>query len=255
MANRRFKWLRRVLILAIVLAAGPLLTVACGSVELGKDWRTADRASTGIEPDPRTTQESVVQVYAARAFNWRGIFAVHTWIATKPANAASFTVHQVVGWRKYRGLPVVVSHADIPDRKWFDAPAELLFELRGGEAQAVIPEIEDAVARYPYPREYAVWPGPNSNTFTAFVAREVPALRFSMPSTAVGKDYLGKTTFFSRAPSTTGFQASVVGLLGVTVALQEGLEINVLGFCFGVSPLEMAIKLPGIGALGLRSSH
>ena len=49
-----------------------------------KDWRTASRAPAGIAPDPAVTSEAVVQVYAARAWGWRGWFAVHTWIATKP---------------------------------------------------------------------------------------------------------------------------------------------------------------------------
>ena len=45
--------------------------------------------------------------------------------------------------------------------------------------------------RYPYADSYRVWPGPNSNTFTAFVLREVPELRVDLPPTAIGKDYLG----------------------------------------------------------------
>jgi hypothetical protein len=40
------------------------------------DWRTASRESVGLAPDPATTREAVVQVYAARALSWRGYFAV-----------------------------------------------------------------------------------------------------------------------------------------------------------------------------------
>lgn len=47
------------------------------------DWRTASRDSAGIAPLPAETPEAVVQVYAARTFNWRGTFAVHTWVAVK----------------------------------------------------------------------------------------------------------------------------------------------------------------------------
>jgi hypothetical protein len=35
---------------------------------------------------------------------------------------------------------------------------------------------KDDGSRYPYPNEYRAWPGPNSNTFTAYIAREVPEL-------------------------------------------------------------------------------
>ncbi|MET0584311.1 MAG: DUF3750 domain-containing protein, partial [Candidatus Binatia bacterium] len=94
------------LICLLVFVALPLYTVLSGQAPLGRDFRTADRSSAGIAPTPETTPEAVVQVYSARALNWRGIFGVHTWIATKPENAPEYTIHQVIGWRAYRGLPV-----------------------------------------------------------------------------------------------------------------------------------------------------
>ena len=50
----------------------------------GVPWYEARRDPTGLAPDTATTQEAVVQVYAARAVSWRGVFSVHTWIAVKP---------------------------------------------------------------------------------------------------------------------------------------------------------------------------
>ena len=91
------KWIFRALVFIFMLAAGPLFMVSCGTLHMDRDWRTADRSSTGIAPPADTTPEAIVQVYAARAFNWRGAFAVHTWIASKPANAAHYTVHHGVG--------------------------------------------------------------------------------------------------------------------------------------------------------------
>src|SRR6187399_2651874 len=70
---------------------------------IGDGWRSASRAPVGLAPDPATTPEAVVQVYAARAVRWRGYFGVHTWIATKPANAPAFTVYEVTGFRVRRG--------------------------------------------------------------------------------------------------------------------------------------------------------
>ena len=55
------------------------------------DWRTASRESTGVAPDPAVTSEAVIQVYAARAYNWRGLFGVHTWVAAKPKDALTGT--------------------------------------------------------------------------------------------------------------------------------------------------------------------
>jgi hypothetical protein len=246
------KYLLRGFVFLFVLFLGPVLVASCGNVRLGGDWRTADRSPTGVAPDPAVTREAVIQVYAARAFNWRGIFAVHTWIATKPENASAYTVHQVVGWRQYRGLPVLASTEDFPDRSWFGSLPEVIADIRGEAAAALIPRIQAAVASYPYAQNYTTWPGPNSNTFVAHVAREVPELRLELPTTAIGKDYLSNRTLAARAPSGTGYQLSLFGLLGVTAAAKEGLELNLLGLAFGIDPQDLAIKLPGLGNVGLR---
>jgi hypothetical protein len=37
------------------------------------------------------------------------------------------------------------------------------------------------------------------------------------------------------------------------VALDEGLEVNVLGLVFGIDPNDLAVKLPMIGKLGFSS--
>jgi hypothetical protein len=249
------KWLKGTAMLLSVLLAGPLLMIAGGKINLGQDWRTADRSPTGIAPDPATTREAVVQVYAARAMNWRGIFGVHTWIATKPEGAERYTVHQVVGWRKWHGLPVVISAPDIPDRAWFGNTPEVIAELRGDAAARAIPRIEAAIRGYPYEWEYALWPGPNSNTFTAHVGREVPELALDLPTTAIGKDFLTNGGLAENAPSGTGVQVSWYGVLGVLAARQEGLELNLLGLSFGIDFLRPAIKLPGVGRLGMSKSR
>ncbi len=241
--------------IGFALVAMPVLMMLSGAVHLGTDYRTADRSSAGIAPDPETTREAVVQVYAARALNWRGLFGVHTWIATKAENASQFVVHQMIGWRVRRGLPGVVSAADIPDRKWFGNEPELLAELRGPDAARAIDEILKAVESYPYANNYVLWPGPNSNTFTAYVARHVPQLQAELPATAIGKDFPVNGNIVDRAPSGSGVQVSLYGLLGVLVARQEGLEINLLGLSFGVDFKRPALKLPFVGRLGFNNGN
>jgi hypothetical protein len=114
----------------------------------------------------------------------------------------------------------------------------------------VIDKVEAAVAAYPYKAHYRTWPGPNSNTFTAHIARAVPELGLDLPSTAIGKDYLGLGSFAARSPSGTGFQVSLFGLLGVLIGIEEGIELNLLGLAVGVDPLDLALRLPGLGRLG-----
>ncbi len=235
----------------IIIFIGPLLVLLSGEIHFDLDWRTADRSSAGIAPDPNQVKEAIVQVYSARAFNWRGIFAVHTWIVTKSENATDYYVHQKVGWRKWQDLPVVVSEPDIPDKLWYGMTPEIIFDLRGPDAEKAITGIFEAIKTYPYKHQYVMWPGPNSNTFTAYIYRHVPELDLDLPSTAIGKDFLPNSDFFSSAPSNTGLQVSIFGLLGFTTALKEGIELNIFGLIFGIDPLDLAIKLPGIGQFGL----
>jgi hypothetical protein len=220
----------------------------------GSDWRTASREPVGLAPDPAATPEAVVQVYAARTVSWRGYFGVHTWIAVKPSHADHFTIHEVIGYRLRRTGTVVVSGVRAPDARWFGAYPELLRDVRGPGVDALIARIEAAAKRYPYAHSYHVWPGPNSNTFTAFVLRQVPELRVDLPPTAIGKDYLGIVPV-ARTPSGTGGQVSLLGIAAITAGWEEGVEVSVLGLTFGVDPYSLSIKLPLLGRIGPSESH
>ena len=46
-------------------------------------------------------------------------------------------------------------------------------------------------------------------------------------------------------------QLSVLGAVGVLLAADEGVEINLLGLVFGLDVLRPALKLPGIGRVGM----
>lgn len=173
-----------------------LLTLILGLFLTGcssGDWRTASREPAGIAPDPSQTSEAVIEVYAADAFSWKGWFAVHTWIATKAPDAKEYTVYEVVGWRTDRGLPALKSYrTTTPDRFWYGAKPEKILSLNGEKAASLIPDIEQAVNNYPWADEYNVFPGPNSNTFPAWVARKVPELGLEMPFRAIGSGYAEK---------------------------------------------------------------
>lgn len=242
-------YLKRFLFVLLSLTIGTLsLAGIRASLAHGNnDWRTASRESAGIAPDPAIAKEAVVQVYAARAWSWRGVFGVHTWISVKPTDAVEFTVYEVIGWRAYRDMPVVSVSNRPADGRWFGAEPKLLADIRGEGVDRIIKRIDTAAQRYPYMDEYRVWPGPNSNTFTAYVARAVPELKLDLPPTAIGKDYLPGNALVASAPSGTGYQFSLFGLFGVLAGLEEGVEVNVLGLTFGLDPADLAIKLPAIG--------
>jgi hypothetical protein len=243
-------------VLAIVLVLLlPLIVSACMLSRDGSiPWYKASREPTGMAPDPATTQEAVIQVYAARAVAWRGVVAVHTWIAVKPSGAPKFTRYEVVGFGVSEGAPSVRVDRTGPDNYWFGDRPQLLLDRRGPGVDALIDQVQAAVAAYPYPHEYRAWPGPNSNTFTAFVARSVPALGLALPSIALGKDYLPDGALVAAAPSGTGWQVSLFGVVGVLLARAEGIEINLLGLNFGVDFAAPALLLPGIGRVGTARS-
>jgi len=216
----------------------------------GTHWRDADRSSAGLAPLPDEHEEAVLQIYAARTFGWRGNLAVHTWISIKEKAAQNYTVHHVLGFRSRRGLPVVVSSNDLPDRFWYGNEPEVLVDYRGEEAEELIPGVMAAVKSYPYQKKYVMWPGPNSNTFTAYVGRQVPELKLDLPSTAIGKDYLGDSIVGS-TPGGSGYQLSLFGILGMSLGMEEGMELNILSLNFGIIPLKLQMKLPAVGTLGI----
>jgi hypothetical protein len=221
-----------------------------GNAAPAADWRSASREPTGAAPDPARVREAVVQVYAAPVWGWRGRFAVHTWIAVKPSDAAAYTVYEVIGWRKYRGEPPLAIHTRVPDARWFGAVPQVLFDRRGPDAERLIGRIDRAARSYPWADSYVIWPGPNSNTFTSYVIRAVPELAVELPPTAIGKDYLGVVPI-ARAPG-GGLQISLLGVLGLLVGGWQGFEVNILGLVFGFDVAPPALKLPVLGRIPLR---
>lgn len=214
----------------------------------GGPWHRANWASARLLPAPAASPEASVRIYAARTGRWKGIFAHHTWIVVKPEGASRYTRYDVVGW----GRPVRTD-AYAPDGRWYGDTPRILLTIEGAEAARLIPRIRDAVAAYPHADQgtYVVWPGPNSNTFVAHVARAVPELAPALLPTAIGKDFSGWPVHAGRAPSGTGAQFSFGGLLGITVAWVEGFEVNVLGLVAGLDVRRPALKLPGWGRVGL----
>ena len=141
-------------------------------------------------PIPHLHKDAVIQVYGADVWGFRGNFAIHTWVATKARDAEMYQIYQVIGWRLRRRGSAVSIETGMPDRPWFRSPPILLYELRGEPAQRLIPRVHQAVIDYPYAQTYTMWPGPNSNSFTQWIAEEVPELELELPTKAIGKSWM-----------------------------------------------------------------
>jgi Protein of unknown function (DUF3750) len=232
-----------VFLLPIVMRAG---LYAVG--DHPRSWRDADWSSTGLLPPAASDRAPRVLVFAARNGTWRSIFAVHTWIVVKPENADRYTRYDVTGF----GQPIRVN-GFAADARWFSYEPQVVGDIRGERAAAAIPKIEAAVKAYPYAHygDYRIWPGPNSNTFTATVLRAVPELAVAMPPEAIGKDFRPDGSLFGLTDSRTGYEISIFGLLGAKLGWIEGVELNVLTLVTGLDVRHPALKLPGFGRIGI----
>jgi len=177
-------------------------TVSAGLAGLAAlSWAMTPKAAGPAEaPEPADHPGAVIQVYGADVWGVRGRFAIHSWIATKAEGADHYRKYQVIGWRLRRDESVVSISRGNPAGDWFGSPPVLLHELRGAPATALVEAVHEAALAYPFAREYVMWPGPNSNSFTEWVAQRVPDLELQLPLKAIGRNWM--RDYLASAPET-----------------------------------------------------
>jgi hypothetical protein len=146
-----------------LLPAFVLIGLILSNCSFDKDWRTASRESAGIAPEPSVTNEAVLHIYGAKAWGWRGWF---------------------------HGQPVLRITQDIPDRYWYGEKPRILKAHRGTGVDELIDAVDKAAYAYPWKTTYKAFPGPNSNTFSAWIAKQVPELELDLPFSAIGSGYV-----------------------------------------------------------------
>jgi hypothetical protein len=215
----------------------------------GVGWRTADRSSIGVLPPPAQHPAAVVRIFSAKTVRWRGIFASHSWIVFKPADAPSYTRYDYTAWGE---LPIRINGFE-PDGRWFGQTPQVVFAADGDVAAALLPKIQSAIAGYAWRNEgdYRAWPGPNSNTFIGAIMDAVPEMQATLPPTAIGKDYPYDGRWLRLTSSRTGVRLTLDGYGGLTVGWVEGVEINLLGLVAGLDIRRPGVKLPGLGRFGM----
>jgi hypothetical protein len=249
MTTRSVRRSRKTIMLAILaLFLLPVVARAAlfGFSDAPRSWRDADWSSTGTLPPATQEKAARVLVMTGTAGAWKGVVAVHSWIVLKRENASEWIRYDVVGW----GDPVRRNNW-VPDGRWYGSAPVAIVDLRGAQAESLIPKIEAAVRdyRYRYAGDYRVWPGPNSNSFTAAVLRAVPELGVELPPNAVGRDFRDRF-YAGTTDSGTGIELNLWGYAGVKLGWVEGIEVNLLGLVAGLDLRYPAIKLPGYGRIG-----
>ncbi|MCT7373479.1 DUF3750 domain-containing protein [Chelativorans salis] len=215
--------------------------------ERPSSWGAADWSATGLLPPASVSEEAAIYVLAARTGGMKGALSLHTWIVLKPEGSA-YERYEKVGW----GTPVR-RNAYAADGRWYSNMPYVVKALHGAEAARLIHAVRAAIDSYPYSHrgDYVIWPGPNSNSFVAHVASQVPELGVSIPPNAIGRDYRRGLVVFEHDADWTDYRLFLGGYAGLALGRDTGLELNLLGLVAGFDLLRPAIKLPGFGRIDL----
>ena len=239
---------RKTLVLAFLVIF--LLPVFVGAGALAyrggpTHWSDWDRTVTSHLPPAAEYPQARILVMSGRTRGWKGVVAVHSWVVVKAENERAWRRYDVAGW----GNPVRTNWW--PPDLWFGEYGQVVLDVSGPRAQALIPKVDAAIQSYRYAEmgDYRIWPGPNSNTFVASILRAIPEAEATLPPNAIGRDfrpwpYLGWTD------SHTGIEASLWGVLGIKLGWVEGVEINVLGLVAGLDLRDPGLKIPAFGHIG-----
>lgn len=191
--------------------------------------------------------EDIVQLRQATLPSVLGAVAVHYWFAVFSVADGKWSRWEV--WQQRKAGPVHWGHVhkDLmhPDSGVGGGAAEISHEWRGEAARRIITVLANS-ANYPYRDTYRAWPGPNSNTYAAWVLRKA-RVPVDLHPKAIGKDYFGLAGG-GVSSTRTGIQGDTL-IAGLKLGLQDGAEAHVLGLTFGVDLHPPAIKTP-LGRLG-----
>ena len=211
-------------------------------------WRDADWSSSGVLPPPTADMDAAVYLMAARTGGLKGAFSVHSWLVFKRKGATTYDRYEKVGW----GMPV--RHNDRPaDGRWYSNEPVVLHSASGPQAERLIPLFEAAIGRYPYSKrgDYHIWPGPNSNSFVAYLMRAVPEFGGRLPGNAVGRDFAPGLFDYASGPGAHEFRATLGGLAGLAVGPGARLELQLGGLVAGIDLERPALIVPAYGRVTL----
>ena len=235
-----------VFLLCVYLVPGLAAAGLWAAGERPANWREAKWESSRTLPDPASSREARVTIFAAHTGGLKGAFAVHSWIVLKPKDGARYDRYDVVGW----GQPVRKNGYE-PDGYWYSNAPQTVWEVSGAEAEALIPRIEAAIEAYPHNKRgaYRLWPGPNSNSFVAYILRSVPEIDAVLPPNAVGRDYIAEGAFYHFDPA-GDINLTLYGLFGISAGIKSGFEMHLFGLVAGVDVRRPAVKIPAWGRFG-----
>jgi Protein of unknown function (DUF3750) len=175
--------------------------------------------------------------------------AVHYWFAVCEATSGRWHRWEVWQTKNAGGQSRGHVRCDLrhPDCGVGGGAYRLAAAWDGHAAQAICAVLTRA-HDYPYWNRYRPWPGPNSNTFAAWVLREA-GLSYAFDPRAIGKDYMGLLGMHRSSRPT--YAQVETPLLGFRISPQEGVEVHFLGLTCGLRWSPLAVDTP-LGRVSLR---
>lgn len=138
----------------------------------------------------------------ATSMPWPLSFAEHLWFVTEHGGVATRIEVWAPLWVKgettvlenalppFEGFRTSFLHSIKNPRRRSQVRRLAVYEGGQGSVAAQLSRVlRTAKTRYPYRYRYRLWPGPNSNTFVAWVLAQVPEVNVTLPRQAVGKSY------------------------------------------------------------------
>lgn len=237
LTSKSMKVLGRVaLIMLLLSAAGEIYSLAY------------PKEFTSIESLPN---EFVVQLRRATLPSLLGPLAVHYWFIAFNPETRKWERWEV--WQDAGADATSWGHIRkdlmLPDNNVGGGPYAIEMEWHGAKAQNIY-MVLNAPANYPYQNVYRPWPGPNSNTYVAWVLKQARASHDLDPR-GIGRDYLGWLGV-GLTTTRTGIQLESP-IVGIKAGLNDGVEIHVLCFTLGLDVWTPALKTP-FGRFGFSES-
>ncbi len=200
-----------------------------------------------VTPLSSTPDGPVAQLWYGPLPKPLNLSAVHYWLVTFDPAEGRWHRWDLWEYKDVRPPNWGHVHEDLmaPDAWPGGGPGRPEREWHGDEARA----IRNVLARspeYPYRNRYLAWPGPNSNTYIAWVLREA-GVSADIDPRAIGRDYLGRVGI-GWTTTRTGVQAESP-VLGVKAGLKDGVELHFLTFTLGIDTWPPALKTP-LGRVG-----
>ena len=198
----------------------------------------------------------MVQIWAARTSGIRGALAMHCWLVLKPQGPTPFERWDVVGRRARTGRIGLQRNARSPREGWGGHRAWRVLDLRGAGAAAAA--ARDRGLDRPPTRTGSgtgLGPAPTATASSPTSPARCRRWRTALPPLAIGKDWLPGWTPARRGAERHRRQLSLLGLAGILVAAEEGIEIGWAAWSSACRRRSPGLLLPGLGTCRCASPY